>query len=1041
MVMSYAKLTGYCFWAARRGLVGAAILLAATAARAVPALPVINTNNVVSILNYGAVGDGVTTNTTAIQNAINAAAKGPATNGAAGGTVEIPAGIYLSGPITLASAVNLQVDGGAILRMLPITAYPGGTVSPANFISGSSLHDIAISGPGAIDGQGTPWWPYAYTNGAVRPSMISLNNCTRELIQNITLSNSPMFHIAIGGSAANSTVQGVTVHAPSSSDPVTPSHNTDACDVSGNNTLVQNCNISTGDDDFTCGGGTANVVLTNNTYGNGHGLSIGSYTDGSGVSNIMVINCTFNGTGNGIRIKSDNDRGGHVQDISYCNLSMTNVDFPIQIYAYYNEIGTPSGVTPATAAGEPVAAVTGTTPIYSNITFSNITATSVSGYPVGIIWARTEMPATNIVFNQLNLTGYNSFCLYNVSGAQFINSTIHVAAGTPTFAIFNAQAIITNTTGPGQAFTFTGLTTNNYLDNFVFANALGSVQLTNAFGTGPLSLAASTFTVGNSLTLFPATTLNYVLGTNAAQLAVTGNLTLGGTVNLAAGGGFTNGSYTLMTYTGSLGGALPTLGTTPTGHAYVFDTSTTGQVKLDVSSTGSTLPAAPVGLTVTPGNQLVTLAWSPVAAATSYSIGRATVNNGSYPTWFTGITGTNYLDSQVTNGTTYYYVVASVNTNGTGANSAPVSATPEATLIALTGNVFDDVFSSSTVNAVPATPPTLTGTSYAVLSSKTWNPTPAVSAGHLKFGIGTTTSGCVEMQALFTNAPIPLATIGSSLTLTVTFTNTSGLLTQSGALAFGLYHSGGNYPVPGGLNGTLATSSSGNATGNAQDWLGYVGQIGFTGSSSQILTRAAQTGTANNNQDLVTTGSSASYSNPGGSTVGATSTNAVTLVAGNPYTETLTLSLTATNTLAITNVLYAGLNTNGTVVAQFGAMASGGTYLTNSFDALAIGWRATANTSATEMDVNQIAVNTTQIVAAPPVSLVPSNIVCQAVSGQLQLSWPADHLGWRLEIQTNTLSAGLGTNWTSVPGSTNVYQTSVPMNATNGVVFLRLVYP
>jgi hypothetical protein len=175
--------------------------------------------------------------------------------------------------------------------------------------------------------------------------------------------------------------------------------------------------------------------------------------------------------------------------------------------------------------------------------------------------------------------------------------------------------------------------------------------------------------------------------------------------------------------------------------------------------------------------------------------------------------------------------------------------------------------------------------------------------------------------------------------------------------------------------------------------------------------------------------------------VGATSTNTVTLVAGNPYTETLTLSLTATNTLAITNILYAGANTNGTVVAQFGAVASGGTYLTNSFDALAIGWRATANTYATEMDVNQITVNTTQIVALPPVSLVPTNIVCQAVSGQLQLSWPADHLGWRLEIQTNTLGTGLGTNWTTVPGSTNVYQTSVPINATNGVVFLRLVYP
>src|SRR2546427_550291 len=81
-----------------------------------------------------------------------------------GGTVRIPAGTFLCGPLTLANSVNLQLDSGAILRMLPIDKYPGGTVSPPNFISASGLHDIEISGSGAIDGQGAPWWPYANTN-------------------------------------------------------------------------------------------------------------------------------------------------------------------------------------------------------------------------------------------------------------------------------------------------------------------------------------------------------------------------------------------------------------------------------------------------------------------------------------------------------------------------------------------------------------------------------------------------------------------------------------------------------------------------------------------------------------------------------------------------------------------------------------------------------------------------------------------------------------------------------------------------------------
>ena len=190
----------------------AGLLLSVAAMTGAPTLPNINTNDIVNITNFGAVSSTTLTNTAAIQNAINAAAAGGTTNGAAGGTVEIPPGIYLSGPLTMASSVNLQIDAGAILRMLPLGQYPGGTTSGTTFISGSNLHDIEISGSGAIDGQGAPWWPYANTNGANRPRMISPSDCNRLLIQNVTLSNSPMYHIAISGShAGNSTVQGVTI--------------------------------------------------------------------------------------------------------------------------------------------------------------------------------------------------------------------------------------------------------------------------------------------------------------------------------------------------------------------------------------------------------------------------------------------------------------------------------------------------------------------------------------------------------------------------------------------------------------------------------------------------------------------------------------------------------------------------------------------------------------------------------------------------------------------------------------------------------------
>ena len=71
----------------------------------------------------------------------------------------------------------------------------------------------------------------------------------------------------------------------------------------------------------------------------------------------------------------------------------------------------------------------------------------------------------------------------------------------------------------------------------------------------------------------------------------------------------------------------------------------------------------------------------------------------------------------------------------------------------------------------------------------------------------------------------------------------------------------------------------------------------------------------------------------------------------------------------------------------------------------------------------------------------PTNITSSVSGNVLTLSWPADHIGWRLQTQTNSLSAGLGSGWTDVPGSTSVDSVSVTINPANGTVFYRMVYP
>jgi len=275
--------------------------------------------------------------------------------------------------------------------------------------------------------------------------MIVLRDCDKILIEQVTLTNSPMFHIAIGGKTTNVTVSGITVRAPASTDPVNPSHNTDACNVTGNHILIKNCDISTGDDNYTCGGGTSNVLITNCKYGYGHGVSIGSPTYG-GISNITVENCTFTNTECGIRLKSDRDRGGLCQNLTYRNLKMTNVGIPILIYASYmakeREYRNLQKITSEIASLYPAAPVAEKTPIFRNITFQNITATAESGKRAGLIWGLPEAPVENVLMQNVNISAENGFGIFFAKNVRLENCHIQTKFGTNVPEITNAEVTI-----------------------------------------------------------------------------------------------------------------------------------------------------------------------------------------------------------------------------------------------------------------------------------------------------------------------------------------------------------------------------------------------------------------------------------------------------------------------------------------------------------------------------------------------------------------------------------------------------------------------
>jgi autotransporter-associated beta strand protein len=149
--------------------------------------------------------------------------------------------------------------------------------------------------------------------------------------------------------------------------------------------------------------------------------------------------------------------------------------------------------------------------------------------------------------------------------------------------------------------------------------------------------------------------------------------------------------------------------------------------------------------------------------------------------------------------------------------------------------------------------------------------------------------------------------------------------------------------------------------------------------------------------------------------------------------------LRATNTTA-TTITYGGTLR---VVTLAGTIASGNTFkmfsASNYFGAFSalspatpgagLGWNT--NTLTTDGTLRVVStVNTT-----------PTNITAVVSGNQLNLSWPADHTGWRLQVQTNTVSVGLRSNWVDVAGSTTVNSISVTINPANGTVFYRMVYP
>ena len=265
---------------------------------------------------------------------------------------------FLSGPLELRPSVTLLVARNVTLfatrnpRAYDLRAGFCGVVNQAGhgckpLILAAAAPHSGVMGEGTIDGQGgerlltenKSWWDLAHqakvTNAKQNcPRLLVVDSSDDFTLYGIELRNSPNFHVIV--SRTNGfTAWGVRVYAPANA------RNTDGIDpASSTNVTIAHSYISVGDDNVAIkagnAGSTQNITIADNHFYLGHGMSIGSETNG-GVNAVWISNLAIDGADNGIRIKSDSSRGGLVHDVTYENVCIRKVKNPITMSPFYSE--------------------------------------------------------------------------------------------------------------------------------------------------------------------------------------------------------------------------------------------------------------------------------------------------------------------------------------------------------------------------------------------------------------------------------------------------------------------------------------------------------------------------------------------------------------------------------------------------------------------------------------------------------------------------------------------------------------------------------
>jgi DNA sulfur modification protein DndE len=437
-----------------------------------------------NIVSYGAVSSAKTLNTTAIQQAIDMAAK------QGGGVVRIPSGFFVTGAITLRSNINLHLDPGAVLQFssdaaqypLVRTSWEGvEAIRAQSPISAKGERNIAITGSGIIDGAGEAWrpvkkgkltageWEKLVRSGGVlddkketwypteralkgskldqpgvvaagfteakaeeikeflRPNMISLRECEQILLEGVTFQNSPAWNIH-PLLCKHLTVENISVKNPWFA------QNGDGIDIeSCEYVSVKNSRFDVGDDGICLKSGkdaegrkrgrpSAHIMIENCVVFHGHGgVVVGSEMSG-GVHDLFVSNCQFLGTDVGLRFKTARGRGGVVENVFIQDISMKNIAGEAILFDMYYQ-GKDPVATYGNGDATPVIQampVDEGTPQFKNIFVDRVVA---KGAETGLlIRGLPEMPIHHIQLSNLDIEAKQSYRVIEATDIQLTNT-------------------------------------------------------------------------------------------------------------------------------------------------------------------------------------------------------------------------------------------------------------------------------------------------------------------------------------------------------------------------------------------------------------------------------------------------------------------------------------------------------------------------------------------------------------------------------------------------------------------------------------------